>query len=926
MQRIIATINSGETGPQVANLQDALFALLARDKIWLLDASNRPTPGERERLTEGLKQERAQSLFGEITARLVRDFQLQQRLSDNLRGVVEDTTAAKLNELLRSIGALDGDTSMIVRGTVTTADDQPIRGASVIAFDRDLRKLQQFAKTETNERGEFTMSYDAAKFASGDVPSAPTPKLIVRAFVGNRQIGDDVSRPHPTRDEVVDFKTLAPVVSEWEKLSTGIMPLLEGQGEKDQLLPPWEVNDGDLDFIAEETGLDREHIRLWARAVTVGRDASEFMQPATVTPVVTDDLSAFAIFYGWFRQGLPTDWEALRLQRISTLRKTLLDAIDQSIIPGKLREDVENILARIPNLQIRELATLLGVTALPPDKVRVVLAQADGVDSVSDEMLARLVEQKTLAAHEAQFVGLSISLHRLAGGEESLVSAMLDSEFASVNTGKLQHARDLASLEPEDWERVLERAGSPAPGGVTRAQYARGLAMEAVGSFPHAAFVQRATRVPAEMPDELKTIQPLLERNKDAVITDFDALDLAGISNGEREALRDAQASLRRFSNLHPGLGLAELFSKQDSSPEVAKVAEERVGWLSTVFELNPDVSFLNLDFLPDSAGLKAVKFGSLSEDARARVLADLKAHQRVFSVAKNAIPAQEIMKAGFHSASAIALARAPDFAEKTGLPEREARAYRATALEVANEAALHYHRLYDIARDKATTPIRVIPSLAEFFEPLKGFAELISDQPWCACAHCQSVLSPAAYFVDLMYYVEQNILVDSFKGQEKHPLHLQVLRPDLWELELTCKNTDEYVPYLDVVNEILERYLTETVSLTVGTTVYKHLAAQEGSFKQPFTLPIERLEILLGHFGLSRYDVAKAMGSSRTIQLRARLKISQKEYDLITIERTTTGDLPFFKRGIQLFTVTLQLCNGIKERSRSTQNSQSGK
>lgn len=32
-----------------------------------------------------------------------------------------------------------------------------------------------------------------------------------------------------------------------------------------------------------------------------------------------------------------------------------------------------------------------------------------------------------------------------------------------------------------------------------------------------------------------------------------------------------------------------------------------------------------------------------------------------------------------------------------------------------------------------------------------------------------------------------------------------------------------------------------------------------------------------------------------------------------------------FLKWGIQLFTVTLQLCNGIKERFRSTQNSQGG-
>ena len=110
MQPIIATIHPGETGPQVANLQDALLALLARDVIRPLDTPNRPTLEELQELTKSLVQERTQSLFGKATRQLVVYFQVQQGLGDNLRGVVEDKTAAKLNELLKSIGALDEDT------------------------------------------------------------------------------------------------------------------------------------------------------------------------------------------------------------------------------------------------------------------------------------------------------------------------------------------------------------------------------------------------------------------------------------------------------------------------------------------------------------------------------------------------------------------------------------------------------------------------------------------------------------------------------------------------------------------------------------------------------------------------------------------------------------------------------------------------
>lgn len=789
VQPIVATITPGDTGPQVANLQDALFVLLERKIIRPLDPPNRPTREELKELSEGLKPEREQSLFGKATQQLVIYFQVQHALGETPRDVgVEEKTAAKLNALLKSIGALDNPDShsFVVRGTVKSADGQPLSGALVHAFDRDLRKRQPLGEAETDGRGQYIIRYGSSQFAAGEVSSAIGPSLIVRAFAGDQQIGKDVTRPKSEHDEVIDFTVPPSALSEWETLFAGIIPLLKGQGEGDRTLPPWELNDGDLKFIAQETGLETEQIRLWALAFAVGRDAAVDMQPAGVIsasgapthalpdPVVVDGLSTFAIFYGWFRQGLPTDWEALRLQRISTLREALLDAIDQNIIAARFREDVEDILARVPNPQLRELATVLRGAILSQEKLRAVLTQVDAVEAVSDEVLTRLVEQKALAEQEAERVGLNVWLHRLAGGDQSIVSTMLDSQFASVKTGKLQHARDLASLEPEDWESALENAGSSAPQGVSRSEYARSLAMEAAGEFPQAAFVQRATRVPSGIDDKLNKIRPLLENNKEAIAHDFAELNLEGMSNGDRESLREVHADLKRFANLHPGLGLHEVFSTQGGAARAVALAGERIGWLRTVFELNPEVSFLSLDYLPDSADLKEIKFGSVPTEGRAPVLANLKAYQRIQSVTNNPIPTLEIMQAGFHSASAIALARAPDFAEKTGLPEAEARAYYDAAREVANAAALQWFKLYEVARDKTTTPIRVIPSANEFFEPLTDFAELIKSQPWCECAHCQSVLSPAAYFVDLMYYIEQS----SVRGQARCHRRPHVVAP----------------------------------------------------------------------------------------------------------------------------------------------------
>ena len=62
-------------------------------------------------------------------------------------------------------------------------------------------------------------------------------------------------------------------------------------------------------------------------------------------------------------------------------------------------------------------------------------------------------------------------------------------------------------------------------------------------------------------------------------------------------------------------------------------------------------------------------------------------------------------------------------------------------------------------------------------------------------------------------------------------------------------------MPTLDLVNEILERYLSDVVPFPNTTALYKHFAAQDRSFAQPFTLPLERLAILLEHFGSTRFD-----------------------------------------------------------------------
>ncbi|WP_110554876.1 neuraminidase-like domain-containing protein [Actinocorallia populi] len=82
---------------------------------------------------------------------------------------------------------------------------------------------------------------------------------------------------------------------------------------------------------------------------------------------------------------------------------------------------------------------------------------------------------------------------------------------------------------------------------------------------------------------------------------------------------------------------------------------------------------------------------------------------------------------------------------------------------------------------------------------------DLFSSMDYCSCDHCRSVLSPAAYLVELLEFVDV--------ADEPHTLDnpLDVLlarRPDLQHLGLSCENTNTTLPYVDLVLEILEHWV----------------------------------------------------------------------------------------------------------------------
>jgi hypothetical protein len=854
MQTIVAPIKPGESGPEVDNLQAALLALLEREIIKALDAPDRPTKEELQRIAEGLKGERDRSTFGASTVQLLMYFQIQQGLGDNLRDVgVDEKTAAKLNQLLKKLGLLEivEPDGFIVRGTVSDSDGQPVSGAVVRAFDRDMRKKPPVGDAETNVQGQFIIRYGPSQFASGDEPTAPGPSLIVRAFTGDQQIGPDVTLTKPTRDEVVDFTLSTPTVSEWERLSAAITPLLKGQGENDQNLPPWDLSDSDLTFIVEETGLEREQIRLWALAFAVGRDAAAVMQPATVTslvagvatsallhPLITKDMSAFAIFYGWFRLGLPSEPGGLWATPTETLLTTLSTAIERGIVPSSAGADLDSLRKRIEQVKLdrvlqaptlgtgARLGDLLATLPVPlnVDQARAIAATAPELRPDDPNLVNRIADISGLERNAAVGVAHTLRLGALTGGYLPLAQALQDRlQSAGESDGTL---RPLAALRPDEWLDLAYTHGVPEGMAITPVAYADALAASVEQQHPTAALAAHFTdgRRLAQHP-ALTDVGTFLRDNTDFDIVTanlnavIDEAKLDGVPEPQHAQVVDGLRALQRMKVLGASWDeTAALLENDLYSPHQLlaagptqltallgdRIAPERITALYTQAQELHNVTFAA--FTAAFSPLSAPRILAMNQFITPP--SDPPNPEDLGGVVPLDLPPGGDVP---HTADPAGNVKLKDFAD-------------ALAHHLANrDMALDpgWGRVVPSARGGVVIPDKTPQlDLSPFIDHQPTLQALFGSQDACACGHCNSVLSPAAYFVDVLQFIKNG----EINGRLLDALLKR--RPDLQDIELSCNNTNSEVPAIDLALEILENAvaLPLPVHLPPGTKIEDQL------------------------------------------------------------------------------------------------------
>ncbi|KNY25611.1 Tc toxin subunit A [Pseudobacteroides cellulosolvens] len=347
-----------------------------------------------------------------------------------------------------------------------------------------------------------------------------------------------------------------------------------------------------------------------------------------------------------------------------------------------------------------------------------------------------------------------------------------------------------------------------------------------------------------------------------------------------------------------------ELFRLEPTSMIINMIKDPKVPMLNDAIGANvaavlskqPDFNIKTTSIYEVIKNKEALK--EIAPENHESVINQLKTLQRITAVSPDTDALQVLYNANLHSAMQISSIPKTQFVSamsKSGLDVETITKIHSNAqkLRVRNEQTIMalrdaYKGTGVAMIDKSLKNNNTDFSIMEEVESKHGLSWdlLFGDADFCQCDECNSVYSAAAYFVELLQYLRNNNLdpdpnnpipiKSNPKDIKNTPLEkLFKRRPDLGCLELTCENTNTLLPYIDLVNEVMENHVAfkhlksfnvedETSSELLAEPqhteyqAYCILKKQVYPFTLPYHQPIDAQRIYLKHLDTSRYELLK--------------------------------------------------------------------
>lgn len=301
---------------------------------------------------------------------------------------------------------------------------------------------------------------------------------------------------------------------------------------------------------------------------------------------------------------------------------------------------------------------------------------------------------------------------------------------------------------------------------------------------------------------------------------------------------------------------------------------------LASLYAEHPSFDILNYDFF-QTKDLKNDN-SPLTDPA---VVEKLKSYQRILRICDEEAVAEKLISSGFHSAHRITSVSAYQFMqeckEKMGIEAGQAERVYKKAVDVRQRTSLLFYNLRDVASPfyKATLSANTRKELEERYSGIPGYTDLFGSMDYCTFPEARSILSPAAYFVDLMRLAEEYISAPNIENLSKLGLSLKVRRPDLFEIPLDAEHADNLVPYLQIVNNVIGYKLSKDK----GEDALKHLATALYPFNAPYNKPLTQIREYLKHFHIHLSEIYQIYHAKAVAVACARLELSPEQYRQLT-------------------------------------------
>ncbi|MBO9204290.1 MULTISPECIES: Tc toxin subunit A-related protein [Niastella] len=377
-----------------------------------------------------------------------------------------------------------------------------------------------------------------------------------------------------------------------------------------------------------------------------------------------------------------------------------------------------------------------------------------------------------------------------------------------------------------------------------------------------------------------------------------------------------------------------ELFRKEPSAVIVQMIKnaelpipdkEVRDGVLS-FFEQHPDFDIRKTSVYA-AAKQQRASLAKVDPLQHAGVMDTLKTIQRISSLSDDPVVMPVMMEANLTSAHKIVAQPKSTFVntftKQLGGEEAAAQVYE----QVANVNARNEY-LFTALRDKVAgisvaaidgkggkqEALAVLQEMTDQSNLTLNWETLFGNADLCECDECRSVYSASAYLVELLQYM-------AHVGDSGYPLpELLKRRPDIGNLQLTCENANTVLPYIDIVNEIMESFIVhlpdyqaegqaqlEVFNVTdepteellaipqhINYAAYSKLNEAVYPFALPYNQPLDAIRLLLEKMGVSRGALLNTFTKSGTpedavalqrAQQAEILSLSRLEYVILTKE-----------------------------------------